>query len=329
MGHKNDSIELERENEKQMIAFGPVPSRRLGQSLGINNIPPKICTYSCIYCQVGRTLNMQIDRKVFYKPEDIIYAVNEKIRETKEKGELVDYLTFVPDGEPTLDINLGHEIELLKKWGIKTAVITNSSLLWKKEVRNELSLADWVSLKIDTVTRGTWHRINRPHGTLKFEEILSGILEFSDTYEGMLTTETMTTRNINDSFDEMNKVSDFISKIRPKQSYIAIPTRPPAENYVQSPTEPFINMAYQIFEEKSIPVEYLIGYEGNAFAFTGNAENDLLSITSVHPMREDGVKEFLKKADADWRIIERLKEENKLVETTYNKKRFYIRKIAP
>jgi wyosine [tRNA(Phe)-imidazoG37] synthetase (radical SAM superfamily) len=107
-----------------------------------------------------------------------------------------------------------------------------------------------------------------------------------------------------------------------------IPTRTPAENYVQSPTEPFINVAYHIFQEKSIPVEYLIGYEGNAFAFTGNAENDLLSITSVHPMREDGVKEFLKKANADWRIIERLKEENKLVETTYNKKRFYLRKIS-
>jgi wyosine [tRNA(Phe)-imidazoG37] synthetase (radical SAM superfamily) len=220
-----------------------------------------------------------------------------------------------------------NEIELQKKWGIKTAVITNSSLLWKKEVRNELSLADWISLKIDTVTEGTWHRINRPHGTLKFEEILDGILEFADTYEGMLTTKTMTTRNINDSLDEMNKVSDFISKISPKRSYIAIPTRPPAENYVQSPTEPFINMAYHIFEEKSIHVEYLIGYEGNAFAFTGNAENDLLSITSVHPMREYGVKEFLKKANADWRIIERLKEENKLVEATYNNKRFYIRKI--
>jgi wyosine [tRNA(Phe)-imidazoG37] synthetase (radical SAM superfamily) len=317
----------ERKNEKKMIAFGPVPSRRLGQSLGINNIPPKICTYSCIYCQVGRTLNMQVERKAFYKPEDIISEVKEKIRKTKGKGDLIDYLTFVPDGEPTLDVNLGHEIELLKKSGIKTAVITNSSLLWKKEVRNELSAADWVSLKIDTVNESTWQKINRPHGALKFEEILNGILEFADTYERMLTTETMITRDINDSLDEMNKVSDFISKINPKQSYIAVPTRPPAENYVQSPTERFINRAYHLFRERLIPVEYLIGYEGNAFAFTGDVKNDLLSITSVHPMREDGVKEFLKKANADWRIIERLIEENKLVEVTYNRNRFYLRKI--
>ena len=310
-----------------MIAFGPVPSRRLGQSLGINNIPPKICTYSCIYCQVGRTLNIQVERKAFYKPEDIISEVKQKIRKAKGKGEIIDYLTFVPDGEPTLDINLGHEIESLKKSGIKTAVITNSSLLWKKEVRNELSVADWVSLKIDTVNEDTWQRINRPHRALKFEEILNGILEFADTYKRILTTETMTTRNINDSLDEMNKVSDFISKINPKQSYIAIPTRPPAENYIQSPTEQFMNRAYHLFKEKLIPVEYLIGYEGNAFAFTGDVKNDLLSITSVHPMREDGVQEFLKKASADWRIIERLIEENKLVEITYNRNRFYLRKI--
>jgi wyosine [tRNA(Phe)-imidazoG37] synthetase (radical SAM superfamily) len=114
-------------NNMEMIAFGPVPSRRLGHSLGINNIPPKICTYSCVYCQVGRTINMQVKRKSFYKPEEVIHEVVKKIREAKNIGEPVDYLTFVPDGEPTLDVNLGNEIELLKTLGIKIAVITNSS----------------------------------------------------------------------------------------------------------------------------------------------------------------------------------------------------------
>jgi len=315
------------ENEKKMIAFGPVPSRRLGHSLGINNIPPKICTYSCIYCQVGKTLNMEVERKAFYGREDVIHAVNEKTRETKEKGELVDYLTFVPDGEPTLDVNLGHEIEELGKSGIKIAVVTNSSLIWKEEVRNELSSADWVSLKVDAVTQSIWRKINRPHGALKLEEILEGIRKFADMYDGVLTTETMITRDVNDSLEEMDKVSDFIAGIKPGKSYIAIPTRPPAEKHVQPPTEQFINTAYHVFKEKLIPVEYLVGYEGNAFSFTGNVENDLLSITSVHPMREEGVREFLTKARADWRIIERLKEENKLVEVTYNKNRFYLRKF--
>jgi len=97
-----------------MIAFGPVPSRRLGRSLGINNIPPKICTYACVYCQVGRTLQMHTKRSVFYKPEAIIRDVRQKCKKVQENEESIDYLTFVPDGEPTLDLNLGREILLLK-----------------------------------------------------------------------------------------------------------------------------------------------------------------------------------------------------------------------
>ena len=314
-------------NNMEMIAFGPVPSRRLGQSLGINNIPPKICTYSCVYCQVGRTLNMQAERKVFYKPEEVVQAVEKKIGEAKERGEPVDYLTFVPDGEPTLDVNLGNEIELLKTLGIKIAVITNSSLIWKEDVRKDLYKADWVSLKIDAVTENIWRKINRPYGSLRLDEILYGISEFANAFKGVLTTETMITQDVNDNLEEMDKVSDFIVKIKPNKSYIAIPTRPPAEKYIEPPTEQVINMAYQIFMEKSIPTEHLIGYEGNAFAFTGNVENDLLSITSVHPMREDGVKELLDKAKSNWNVIEKLIHENKLTEVEYKNDKFYVRKL--
>ena len=117
-----------------MITFGPVPSRRLGRSLGINNIPPKICTYSCVYCQLGRTIKMQADRRAFYETEKVFQDVKNKVEKAKGKGETIDYLTFVPDGEPTLDINLGREIELLRPLGIKVAVISNSSLIWREDV---------------------------------------------------------------------------------------------------------------------------------------------------------------------------------------------------
>ena len=314
-------------NDMKMIAFGPVPSRRLGHSMGINNIPPKICTYSCVYCQVGKTLNMQVERKVFYKPEEIVQSVERKVREAKERGEPVDYLTFVPDGEPTLDINLGKEIELLKTSGIKIAVITNSSLIWKEDVRNELGRADWISLKIDAVTEDSWRKINRPHRYLKQDEILRGILEFSRTFEGELTTETMLNKDFNDNLEEIEKISSFIAKINPNKSYIAIPTRPPAEKSSKPPVEQAINMAFQVFKEKSIHTEYLIGYEGNAFAFTGNVEDDLLSITSVHPMREDGVNRLLVKAKSGWNVIEKLMHEGKLTEVEYKNKKFYIRKL--
>ena len=99
------------------IAFGPVPSRRLGKSLGVNNIPDKICTYACVYCQIGRTLKMEIERREFYKPRKILEEVEKKMREAENRDEKIDYITFVPDGEPTLDINLGREIEMLKDLG--------------------------------------------------------------------------------------------------------------------------------------------------------------------------------------------------------------------
>ncbi|MGB3478051.1 MAG: radical SAM protein [bacterium] len=310
-----------------MIAFGPVPSRRLGQSLGINNIPPKICTYTCIYCQVGKTLKIQVEREAFYNPEEILHAVENKVKEAKKKGESVDYLTFVPDGEPTLDIHLGEEIELLRQIGVRIAVISNASLISKKDVRDDLSKADWVSLKIDAISQDIWHKINRSHKSLRLNEILQGITDFSHTFNGALVTETMLIKNINDNTDEIKKIANFIAGLNSKKSYIAIPIRPPAEQWVKSPTEYNINKAYQLFSEKSINVEYLIGYEGNAFAFTGNVKEDLLSITSVHPMREDAVNELLKKAKSDWEIITKLVAENKLVETEYENKKFYIRKL--
>ena len=270
---------------------------------------------------------MQNIRRIFYTPDEIAQDVEKKIREAKQKGELIDYLTFVPDGEPTLDINLGNEIELLKTLGIKIAVITNSSLIWRDDVQIELAGADWVSFKIDAVSQDIWHKVNRPHGALRLNKILQGIKEFAQSFKGELVTETMLLQGLNDDMAEIEKVSDFIAQIKPDNSYIAIPTRPPAEKYVVPPTEKAINLAYQVFREKSIPTEYLIGYEGNAFAFTGNVEDDLLSITSVHPMREDGVEEFLTKANADWGVIKHLKRKNKLVEVKYNDKKFYLRKF--
>jgi len=156
-----------------------VPSRRLGRSLGINNIPPKRCSYSCIYCQLGRTTHMQIEREAFFEPEELAQSVKERVKQVREKGEFIDYLAFVPDGEPTLDINLGKEIELLRPLGIKVAVITNATLLWHEEVIQDLQRAHWVSLKVDAVTSDVWHRVNRPYKQLKLDVVLDGMIQFA------------------------------------------------------------------------------------------------------------------------------------------------------
>jgi len=155
-----------------MIAFGPVPSRRLGRSLGINNIPAKICTYSCGYCQVGRTLQMQVQRCSFYSPQDICDEVRQMVKSSSDQALPIDYLSFVPDGEPTLDINLGREIDMLRSLGRKIAVITNASLIWDETVREDLARADWVSVKVDAVDEPLWRRVDRPHRALQLEAIL-------------------------------------------------------------------------------------------------------------------------------------------------------------
>lgn len=310
-----------------MIIYGPVPSRRLGRSLGINNIPPKVCTYSCVYCQLGCTMRMPVSRREFYKPDVILKETGEKIEKVRESGESIDYLTFVPDGEPTLDVNLGQEIERMKSYGIKIAVITNASLIWRADVREDLRKADWVSLKVDSTREDIWRKINRPHKTLQLATILNGMLEFAKVYGGELVTETMLVKDVNDDEDHIRAVADFLVQLKPARAYLAIPTRPPAEKWVQCPPEEKIVRGYQIFHEKINYVEYLIGYEGNAFAFTGNVEDDLLGITAVHPMRDEAVKEFLEQAKADWSVVHKLIAQGQLIRKEYSGSIFYMRKI--
>jgi len=312
------------------LAFGPVPSRRLGKSLGINSIPTKTCSYSCVYCQVGKTINMTTERQYFYKPEDIFREVKRKVVESASRDERIDYLTFVPDGEPTLDINLGKEISLLKQIGIPIAVLTNASLIWRHDVKEDLLEADFVSLKVDAFSEGLWRTMNRPHKDVKLNAILEGITEFSKEFKGTVVSETMLLDGVSHG-NELDKVADFLKHLkRPDKAYVAIPTRPPTEKWVKPAKEETINAAFQVFSEKlgANRVEYLIGYEGNAFAFTGKVVEDLLSITAVHPMRREAVKEFLRKADVDWNVIEKLLNEDKLVELEYEGNAYYIRRLS-
>jgi wyosine [tRNA(Phe)-imidazoG37] synthetase (radical SAM superfamily) len=188
--------------------------------------------------------------------------------------------------------------------------------------------ADWVSLKLDSISKTIWRKINRPHRKLALGLILEGMLDFSKIFPGELVTETMLIQGNTIDADLLKKMADFLVRLNPAKAYLAIPTRPPAENWVRPPAPEDINVVFQVFREKLNQVEYLIGYEGNAFAFTGNVEEDLLSITSVHPMRESAVREYLKKAGADWSVVHQLITQSKLVETDYAGQKFYLRKLA-
>jgi wyosine [tRNA(Phe)-imidazoG37] synthetase (radical SAM superfamily) len=152
-------------------------------------------------------------------------------------------------------------------------------------------------------------------------------LAFAKVYTGDLITETMLVKDMNDGESQAKDIASFISDVEPVHAYLAIPTRPPAVDEIRSPNEVTINRNYQIFSEYLDHIEYLIGYEGNGFAFTGNFEEDILSITAVHPMREDAVRKLLNRANSDWEVIEELIADGKLMEIEYNRKNFYLRKF--
>ncbi len=310
-----------------MKVFGPVPSRRLGRSVGINNIPAKVCTYSCVYCQLGRTLRMEVKRTLFYEPREILQETEEKVAKTREIGLRIDYLTFVADGEPTLDVNLGREIDMLRPLGFKVAVITNGSLISREDVREELAKADWVSLKVDCTREDVWRRINRPQPTLQLPAILEGMLDFARFFKGELVTETMLVRGLNNKTGQLRELAEFLAQLQPTKAFLSVPTRPPAERWAEPPNEAVVNEVYQIFTDHLSSVECLTGYETTDFSLTGDPAEDILSITAVHPMREEAVEKLLEQAGADWSIVEGLIRQGRLIELDYHDRKFYIKKF--
>jgi len=262
------------------LAFGPVNSRRLGSSLGINNIPYKYCTYSCIYCQLGRTRRLTIKRRKFYEPDEVVRSVVNILNQSVK----VDYITFVPNGEPTLDSKLGLEIKMLKeKIDKPIAVLTNSSMLWMETVRNDLRKADLVSIKIDATSEELWRKINRPHESLKLSKVIDGIIDFAKDYKGTLITETMLIRGLNDKPESLELIMEVIAEVKPRIAYISVPVRPPTEKWVKPPSEERLLAAYEMFSKKA-KVELLTSIEPPPLAASDPIEY-ILATTSVHPLK--------------------------------------------
>jgi len=308
-----------------MIAYGPVPSRRLGYSIGINHIPPKYCSYSCIYCQVGRTDHLIITPRTFLPVDDIIQSVEQKIRDAQQKGQPIDYLSFVPDGEPTLDIHLGEEIEALKPFGYPIAVISNATLIDQPQVRQTLSKANWVSLKVDSVVEEKWRKVNRPNKRIKLENQLKGMLDFARDFSGELVTESMLIAGINDDVDSVTQLANFLSELKPRKAYLSIPIRPPAENQVFPPDVITLNQIQKIISQSVPATICLFEAEENQFVATGEIVSDILSITSVHPIREQALKKMVGQYGEDWSLVEKLVNEKKLKRKIHRDEIFYQR----
>jgi wyosine [tRNA(Phe)-imidazoG37] synthetase (radical SAM superfamily) len=178
---------------------------------------------------------------------------------------------------------------------------------------------------MDAADDKTWQSINSPSPDLNFERHIENQILFAGEYHGELRTETMLVRDVNDSTGNINGLAEILKKINPGKAYLAIPTRPPAYSKVKAPETDKMNVAWQIFNDRNINTEFLTSFEGTDTGFTGNIYEDILNITSVHPLREDTLKELLAKDNADFSMVDSLVNQHLIKATIYNGNKYYIR----
>jgi wyosine [tRNA(Phe)-imidazoG37] synthetase (radical SAM superfamily) len=264
--------------------FGPLPSRRLGRSLGIDPVPLKACNFSCIYCQLGRTRPLARKRRAFFNMSAILAEVATTL--DRYGADFVDWVTLVGSGETTLFSRLGSLIRFVKSMSrLPVAVITNGSLLHLPGVQKELSAADAVLPSLDAGSETLYARINRPHRDFTFEQHTEGLIEFRKTFEGRLWVEVMLVGGVNDSTDNLRNVALILERVEPDEIHISTPTRPPAEPWVELPSRESLERASAIFGSvakvlQPVAVDVVSGVDGEI-------ADAVLAIVSRHPLRED------------------------------------------
>ena len=271
--------------------FGPVPSRRLGQSLGIDPIPPKTCNWNCVYCQLGRTVPLTNERREYFPRRDILAEVIKALN-AHQPGE-IDWVTFVGSGEPLLHSSIGWLIREVKvHTHLPVAVITNGSLLYLPEVRQELLVADAVLPTLDAGNPKLYRKINRPHSEIKFERLVDGLISFRKEYKGKLWVEVMLVDGLNDTAQALWEIARILQSIQPDLVHINLPTRPPAEAWVKPPHPESLMRAMAIL---GYAAEVVHPTEGS-FDLSGhdNPVDAIISIITRHPMRQDQLERTLK-----------------------------------
>lgn len=270
--------------------YGIVPSRRLGQSLGVSPIPFKTCNYSCVYCQLGRTNHMTNERQTFFPPDEIIdefytFVVKENVND-------FDVVSIVGEGEPLLYKPLRTIVNFIKNvCSKKVVLITNGSLFYDEEVRREVREIDIIMPTLDAWDEDSFKTINRPHGKLSFNAVYNGLLKLKDEFSGQIWLEVMLVKGINDSVESLEKLREKIQLLKPDRVYVNVPVRPPAEPWVEKPSPAAIEMAKSILGASTIE-----NYAEGAFRVEP-AQSDLDAIISIvkrHPMRAEDIRSFLR-----------------------------------
>lgn len=252
--------------------FGPVPSRRLGRSLGVDLVPFKTCTYDCVYCQLGRTTNRSMERKEWFPLGDIISEVKNKLSSKP------DYITLSGSGEPTLYSRLGELIEGIRSMtDIPVAVLTNGSLLWDREVRRQLASAQLVVPSLDAGDDPMFRKVNRPHPDIAFERMFEGLVDFRYEFSGALWLEVFILGGYTSVRDEAMKLADLAKKIAPDRVQLNTVTRPPAEDFAVEVPKAGMDEIAAFFEP---PAEVIADYRKKSAPdeFTATRESVLQTI---------------------------------------------------
>ena len=259
--------------------YGPVPSRRLGFSLGVDLVPYKTCSYDCVYCQLGRTTDKTAERKEWVPTGEVLSQIKEAIA---SKGR-IDYLTFSGSGEPTLHSGIGWLIREVKKvTNIPVAVLTNGSLLFREDLREELTAADLVIPSLDAASQETLEKVNRPHPTLEARKIVRGLVDFSREYRGRIWLEIMLVKGINDTEEEIEKMAKIVGKTRPDRVHLNTVVRPPSEEYAHPLPISDLERIKTFFGKGC---EIIAGFKGEREeAYLQDIEGDILQLVHRRPV---------------------------------------------
>lgn len=302
-------------------SFGPVPSRRFGRSLGVNPLPCKTCNYSCVYCQLGRTTRLQTERKVFYSTE----AVVDSVRKAVERAEgAIDYITFMGDGEPTLAANLGEMAEGVRAfWDGKMALITNGSLFSDEDVRRDAMHFNVVSPTVSAGDERTYRRMHRPPRSYKLEKVLEGLRLLGEENPGEVWAEMMLVGGVNDSLASLLSIRKAMKEVAPDRIYVAVPIRPPAEDWVLPPTRGSLRQALEVFPEA---IDMTGPEEGPFLRNEEEREGEIVQIAMNHPLREEQATELLAMSmgpEGARDSLARMVQDGRLVLVRYEGQNFY------
>jgi len=266
------------------IVYGPVPSRRLGISLGVDIIPYKNCSYDCIYCQLGKTTNQTIQRKSLVSVDSVIKEIKQVIDQNSD----IDYITFSGSGEPTLNSDIGEMIRKVKSFTqIPVAVLTNGSLLRQKEVREDLSSADLVVPSVDAVSEEVFDKVNRPVKGLQVTKVLEGIRDFCENFKRKIYLEIMLVKDINDSEEEIKKINQFVRELNVDKIQLNTVIRPAGDPSVKPLDKQELLKIKALFDPK-LPVEIVADFDRmTSKAYHKDLEEAITELLRRRPTRKD------------------------------------------